>query len=59
MRGRSDRENVLGQAENLEDYSHPLLLPGIKANTSPTNQYASPVWLQRFDGEKWVRSGSC
>jgi hypothetical protein len=42
----------------LQDYSHPLLLPGIKANTSPTNHYAiRQLQLQRFDGQKWVGFG--
>jgi len=52
------RENVLRQAENLKDFTHPLLLPGIKANTGPTNHYAlKQMQLQRFDGQKWVRVG--
>jgi branched-chain amino acid transport system substrate-binding protein len=52
------RENVMRQAESLHDFTYPLLLPGIKINTSPTNHY--PIrqqQLQRFDGQKWARFG--
>jgi len=52
------RENVMRQAESLRDFAHPLLLPGIKIDTSPTDHYPiQQVQLIRFDGEKWVRFG--
>lgn len=52
------RENVMRQAENLRDFAHPLLLPGIKVNTGPADHYPiEQVQLQRFDGQKWVRFG--
>jgi branched-chain amino acid transport system substrate-binding protein len=52
------RENVMRQAEGLRDFAHPLLLPGIKIDTSPTDHYPiQQVQLMRFDGEKWVRFG--
>jgi branched-chain amino acid transport system substrate-binding protein len=52
------RENVMRQAESLRDFAHPLLLPGIKIDTSPTDHYpVQQVQLIRFDGEKWVRFG--
>jgi branched-chain amino acid transport system substrate-binding protein len=52
------RENVLRQAESLRDLAPPLLLPGIKINTSPTDHYpVQQVQLQRFDGQKWVCFG--
>ena len=35
------RENIMKQAINLKDLALPLLLPGIKVNTSPTNY--SPI----------------
>ena len=41
------------QAANLKDIELPLLLPGIKVNTSPTNY--SPIremQLATFNGEK-------
>jgi branched-chain amino acid transport system substrate-binding protein len=52
------RENVMRQAENLRDFAHPLLLPGIKINTGPTDHYPiEQVQLQRFDGKEWIRFG--
>ena len=52
------RDNVLRQAENLRNFMHPLLLPGIKINTGPADHYpVEQVQLQRFDGQKWVRFG--
>jgi branched-chain amino acid transport system substrate-binding protein len=52
------RENVMRQAENLRGFAHPLLLPGVKIDTSPTDHYPiQQVQLARFDGEKWVRFG--
>ena len=31
------RENVMKQAANMKDFELPMLLPGIKINTSPDN----------------------
>jgi branched-chain amino acid transport system substrate-binding protein len=52
------RENIMKQATNLKDLELPLLLPGIKVNTSPTNY--SPIrqmQLARFNGESWELFG--
>ena len=52
------RENVMKQAANLKDFELPLLLPGMKINTSPTN--FSPIrqmQLASFDGESWQLFG--
>ena len=52
------RENVMRQAANLKDLELPLLLPGIRINTSPTNY--SPIHqmqLSRFNGESWELFG--
>ena len=47
------RENVMKQAANL-DVALPLLLPGIKMNTSPTDYYPiEEMRLQRFNGERF------
>jgi branched-chain amino acid transport system substrate-binding protein len=46
------------QAANLKDLELPLLLPGIKINTSPTNY--SPIrqlQLASFNGESWELFG--
>ena len=43
------------QAANVKDLELPLLLPGIKINTSPTD--FSPIeqeQLAKFDGERWA-----
>ena len=52
------RENVMRQATNLRNLQLPMLLPGIKINTSP-NDYAliEELQLMRFDGTRWVRFG--
>ena len=52
------RENIMRQAANLKDLELPLLLPGIKVNTSPTNY--SPIrqmQLATFNGESWELFG--
>jgi ABC-type branched-subunit amino acid transport system substrate-binding protein len=52
------RENVMTQATNLKNLALPLLLPGIRINTSPTDYHViRQVQLQRFDGKQWVRFG--
>jgi len=46
------------QAANLHNLELPMLLPGIKINTSPTN--FAPIrqaQLRRFDGERYVPFG--
>ena len=46
------------QAASMKNLTVPLLLPGIKINTSPTN--FAPVrqaQLRRFDGERYVPFG--
>ncbi len=53
------RANVMRQAANLKDLQLPLLLPGIKINTSPTDYYPiKSLQLQRFDGKQWVLYGN-
>ena len=52
------RENVMKQAANIHDFTVPMLLPGIKVNTSPTD-YApvKQVQMGRFTGERWELFG--
>ena len=48
------RENIMRQAANVKNLELPLLLPGIKVNTSPTD--FAPIeqeQLAKFNGEKW------
>ena len=52
------RENVMRQAASLKDVEIPLLLPGMRVNTGPTDFYpVKQVQLVRFDGKSWVRFG--
>jgi branched-chain amino acid transport system substrate-binding protein len=52
------RENVMRQAASLKDLELPMLLPGIKVNTSQTDYYPiKQLQLIRFDGTRWVRFG--
>jgi hypothetical protein len=42
----------------LHDLELPMLLPGIKVNTSPTDYYpVEQMQLMRWDGKHWVRFG--
>ena len=48
------RENVMKQAANLKDFSTDMMLPGIKANTSPTDFFPiEQMQLMQFDGQAW------
>ena len=52
------RENLLKQATNVTGFDLPMLLPGVRINTSPTNY--SPIrqmQLQTFNGASWELFG--
>ena len=52
------RANAMKQAASLKDLELPMLLPGIKINTSPDNY--SPIRQQAlasFDGDSWEQFG--
>jgi ABC-type branched-subunit amino acid transport system substrate-binding protein len=52
------RENVMKQAASLKDVKLDLALPGILANTSPTDYRVNKqLQMMRFDGERWERFG--
>jgi branched-chain amino acid transport system substrate-binding protein len=52
------RESIMRQAANLKDLELPMLLPGIKINTSPTDFYLiEQEQLVKFDGKRWVPFG--
>jgi len=52
------RENVMRQATNLKNLALPMMLPGIRANTSPTHYFpVEQLQLLRFTGDKWERFG--
>ena len=52
------RANLMKQAASMKSLVVPMLLPGIKINTSPTDFYPiQSVQLQRFKGETWELFG--
>jgi branched-chain amino acid transport system substrate-binding protein len=53
------RENVMKQATSIRDLEVPVLLPGIRVNTSPTNYHPiRQMQLQKWTGQTWQRFGS-
>ncbi len=56
--GDFSRRNVMRQAANLHDLDIPVLLPGIRINTSPTNYHPiRQLQLTRWNGKIWERFG--
>ncbi|CAN0339549.1 unnamed protein product, partial [Phaeothamnion confervicola] len=52
------RENVMRQMANIKDLQVPMMLPGIKWNTSPDDFFLiQSAQLARFDGKEWARFG--
>src|SRR5882672_9630224 len=52
------RENVMKQAANLKNLGLPMLLPGVRINTSATDyDPIKQLQLMQFDGRQWVRFG--
>src|SRR3982750_5042261 len=52
------RKNILAQAKNLKDVVVPTVLPGIKVNTSETeNMIWTQMRLQRWSGTTWKAFG--
>ncbi len=52
------RENIMKQAASLQGLENPMLLPGIKVNTSPTDFYPiQAVQLARVKGETFELFG--
>ena len=52
------RDNVMRQAANLKNLELPMLLPGIRVNTSPTDYYpVKQMQMLRFTGDRWERFG--
>ena len=57
--GDFSRDNIMKQATNLHDVENPVLLPGIKINTSPTNYHPiTAMQLEKWDGKTWVLFGN-
>jgi branched-chain amino acid transport system substrate-binding protein len=52
------RENFMRQAADLHELTLPMLLPGIKVNSGPTNFFpVNQMQLVRFEGDGWVLFG--
>jgi branched-chain amino acid transport system substrate-binding protein len=52
------RDNIMKQAANIRELELPMLLPGIKVNTSPTDYFPiEQMQLMRWSGKQWVRFG--
>ncbi len=52
------RDNIIKQAAHL-DVELPMLLPGIKVHTSPTDSYpVQRMRLARFEGKQWALFGA-
>ena len=52
------RENVMKRMASIKDLQIPMMLPGIKWNTSPDDYFLiESAQLTRFDGKEWVRLG--
>jgi branched-chain amino acid transport system substrate-binding protein len=51
-------ENILKQVYAIKDLELPMLLPGIKVNTSPTDHIpVDQMQFMRFNGKSWDRFG--
>jgi ABC-type branched-subunit amino acid transport system substrate-binding protein len=51
-------ENILKQAYAIKDLELPMLLPGIKINTSPTDHIpVDQMQFMKFNGKSWDRFG--
>ena len=56
--GDFSRENVMKQAESLRDIELPVLLPGIKVNSTHTDHRPiTSMQFMKWDGKTWVRFG--
>ena len=58
MRQRSVAPDPLRQALAIKDLELPMLLPGVKINTSPDNYFLiRQMQLAQFNGELWEPFG--
>ena len=58
-KGDFSRTNIMKQVANLHDVANPVLLPGIKINTSPTNFHPiRAMQLEKWDGKTWKLFGN-
>lgn len=58
-KGDFSRKNIMAQANALKDLELPILLPGIKVNTSASDHRPlEQMQLQRWNGKQWERFGA-
>jgi len=52
------RENVMKYAQDFPEVQHPLLQPGVKYNTTPTDHIPFHMGvIAKIEGERWVSTG--
>ena len=57
--GKFSRADVMRAATSIHDLEVPVLLPGIKVNTSPTNYHPTKAMqLAKWNGKTWARFGA-
>ncbi|MFO1200029.1 MAG: ABC transporter substrate-binding protein [Burkholderiaceae bacterium] len=57
-KGDFSRRNIMAQVNAIKDMENPILLPGIRVNTSPTNHHPlRQMQLQKWNGRMWERFG--
>jgi branched-chain amino acid transport system substrate-binding protein len=57
--GDFSRKNIMKQVTSMHDLENPVLLPGIKLNTSPTNYHPiRAMQLEKWNGKSWVLFGN-
>ena len=56
--GDYSRDSVMKQAESLHDFESPVLLPGIKINSTHTDHRPiTSMQFMKWDGKTWARFG--
>jgi branched-chain amino acid transport system substrate-binding protein len=57
--GDFSRKNIMKQVTSIHDLENPVLLPGIKMNTGPTNYHPiRAMQLEKWNGKTWVLFGN-
>jgi branched-chain amino acid transport system substrate-binding protein len=57
-KGDFSRANIMKQVTSLHDLENPVLLPGIKISTSPTNYHPiTAMQLEKWNGKSWELFG--
>jgi len=52
------RKSIMSQATNLQALELPMLLPGIRVSTSPTDYYpVKQMQLMKWNGKQWIHFG--